>query len=327
MEPARPVMIRFRPATLVDSAHPVAGRETRCGVRFSMLFSALMIGAPLAAGADDAASQAQGDSSSTELSSYAVPAAESILAQTRQPEEERRAARQTKTPLKWPDGKRGKVILMWEHLVDDNAESGGEGDREFEDFTAFVSYKQAHFQVWTGEFTDGAEIGGYLRDRRRSTYSGLYRFRNNFDHVLQFDTEQVLGKGWVSATMLRGIRVLHHDAAVAEAAGTDLRVGEETQFQFGQGFYWYYGDYNFLTSRAVSDPREGGRWTFISSNRFHHSENIYVEPGWIIRTDRSTGWFFGGKIKYFRWLVGDFDRFDWTDTDRTVYSAGVEIPF
>jgi len=262
-------------------------------------------------------------------SASVVGAVSPAFAQVQQQEEERRQARETKEPLKWPDGKRGKVILMWEHLKDENAQAGDEGDREFEDFSAFVSYKQSHFQVWTGEFTDGAQIGGYVRDRRRSTYSGLYRFRNNFDHILQFDTEQILGKGWVATTMLRGLRIQHHDAALREAAaaGGDARVGDEDQLQFGAGFYYYWGDYNFLTSRGVTDPREGGRWTFITSDRFHHSEKIYVEPGWIIRTDRSTGWFFGGKINYFRWLVGDFDRFDWTDVDRTVISAGVEIPF
>jgi hypothetical protein len=93
----------------------------------------------------------------------------------------------------------GKVIIQWDHLVDSN-------DKTFEDFWACVAYKQAHVQLWSGEFTDGAEIGGYLKDHRRSAYAGLYRFRDDFDHVLQFDTEQVLKKGWVLAAMLRGIR-------------------------------------------------------------------------------------------------------------------------
>ncbi len=209
----------------------------------------------------------------------------------------------------WPPGKRGRVIVQWDHLEDSN-------DREFEDFWAFVSYRQAHAQVWSGEFTDGFQIGGYLKDGRRSTYAALYRFRDDFDHVLQFDVEQVLKRGFVQATMLRGIRVIPDD------------TGEDrTQLQFGTGFDWYWGDYNFLTFRAISDPREGGRWSFITGHRFQNGEDFYVEPAFIVRTDRSTGWLVRGRIKYFRWMVGDFDRFDFTDVDRTVYSVGIEIPY
>lgn len=251
----------------------------------------------------------------------ALAAALPAAAQTRLPEEEERIeARRAEPDRRWPEGRRGKVILAWDHLEDSN-------DREFEDYWAFVSYKQFHVQVWSGEFTDGVELGGYLRDHRRSTYAGLYRFRDDFDHVLQFDTEQVLAKGWVLAAMLRGIRIIDFDEKKEEAALSEERLGDEEQLQFGTGFDWYWGDYNFLSFRAISDPREGGRWSFITSHRFHHSEPIYVQPGFIIRTDRSTGWFLQGKIKAFRWLVGDFDRFDFTDVDRTIYSAGVELAF
>jgi hypothetical protein len=223
--------------------------------------------------------------------------------------EERKEIQQTSGPEKWPPGKRGRVILQWDHLDDSN-------DREYEDFWAFVSYKQAHFQVWSGEFTDGFQVGGYLVDSRRSTYGAYYRFRDDIDHILQFDVEQVLTNGFVYAAMLRGIRVIPDD------------TGEDrNQVQFGTGFDWYWGDYNFLTFRAISDPREGGRWSFITAHRFQKNEDLYVQPAFIIRTDRSTGWFLRGKYKYFVWMVGDFDRFDFTDVDRTVVSVGVEIPY
>jgi hypothetical protein len=208
-----------------------------------------------------------------------------------------------------PAAPRGKVILAWDHLKDSN-------DRTFEDFSAFVSYRQSHLQVWSGEFTDGAEIGGYLKDSRRSTYAGLYRFRNRFDHVLQFETEQLLKHGFVLAGMLRGIHVIPDDPSV-----------DENQVQFGTGFDWYRGDYDLLSFRAISDPREGGRWSFVTSYRLHRTEQYYVQPAFVIRTDRSTGWFVQGKIRWFRWMVGRFDRFDFTDVDRTIYSAGVELTY
>ena len=244
------------------------------------------------------------------------------------PEEALRLTRETEAPLHQPEGARGKTILMWEHLKDENDKAGDAGDRSFEDFSAFVSYQQLHLQLWAGESEagDGVEIGGYLKDERRSTYGGLYRFREDATHAVEFDTAQVLGHGWVYTAMLRGIHLLHYDAVVA-AAGKNERVGDKNQLLFGTGFYYYWGDYNFLTARAVTDPREGGRWTFITATRLQPNENIYAELGWIVRTDRATGWFLGGKLNYFRWLVGHFNRFDWTDLDRTVLSAGIEIPF
>ncbi|MCZ6695939.1 MAG: hypothetical protein O7A63_05280 [Acidobacteria bacterium] len=223
--------------------------------------------------------------------------------------DEREEDRREDAKRNWPPGKRGKVIAAWDHIEDSN-------DKEFEDFWAILSYKQSHFQVWSGEYTDGFQFGGYLKDDRRSTYSAFYRYRDDFDHVLQFDVEQVLPRGFVQATMLRGIRIIPDN------------TGEDRyQLQFGAGFDWYWGDYNFLTFRAISDPREGGRWTFITGHRFQRTEDFYVQPAIITRTDGTTGWLIRGKINYFRWMVGDFDRFDYTDIDRTIYSVGVEIPY
>ena len=51
-----------------------------------------------------------------------------------------------------------------------------------------------------------------------------------------------------------------------------------------------------------------------------------MQPGWIIRTDHDTGWFIKGKIDAFVWWIGDYNRFDYADVDRTVIAAGVEIP-
>jgi hypothetical protein len=200
----------------------------------------------------------------------------------------------------------GTIILQWDHLVDSD-------DTTFEDFWGFVSYKQAHVQAWYGDFTKGGEVGGYVKDRRRSTYAGLYRYRKDFDHVVQFDTEQILKKGFVAAGMLRGIHVI-----------PDIITGDRNMVQVGAGFDYYWGDYNFLSVRAISDPREGGRWSFVTSHRFQPDPSFYVQPGIILHTDGSAGWFLQGRYKLFRWGAGKYDRFDFTDTDRTVYSAGLE---
>jgi hypothetical protein len=200
----------------------------------------------------------------------------------------------------------GTAIVQWDHLVDSD-------DTTFEDFWAFLSYKQAHVQAWYGDFTKGGEVGGYLKDGRRSTYAGLYRYRKDFDHVVQFDTEQILKKGFVAAGMLRGIHVIPDNAP-----------GDRNMIQFGAGMDYYWGDYNFLSVRAISDPREGGRWTFVASHRFQRDLSFYIQPGVILHTDGSAGWFLQGRYRIFRWGAGKYDRFDFTDVDRTVYSAGLE---
>ena len=203
-------------------------------------------------------------------------------------------------------GPLGKIILQWDHLIDSD-------DRTFEDYWGFLSYKQMHVQAWDGEFTKGGEIGGFLRDHRRSTYSAFYRYRKDFDHVVELDTEQVLKKGFVLAGILRGIHV------IPDNTGTD-----RDQLQYGSGFDYYWGDYDFFSFRAISDPRAGGRWSFVSSARLQYGEPIYVQPGIVKHTDGSTGWFVNAKYKMLRLSAGKYNQFDWTETDRTIYSVGLE---
>ena len=231
------------------------------------------------------------------------------------PQDDRREDRE-----RWPAGRRWRAIGMWEHFEDS---SGANLDQ----FSGFVAYKQSHYQVWRGEYFDGLEIGGYLRDSRRSTYAALYRFRDNFDHILQFDVEQVVPRGFVVAGSLRLIDIIHHDEKEREAALTGEEVGDDLQAQIGAGFDWYWGDYNFLSFRAISDPREGGRWSFVTTHRFSRTETLYVQPAVILRTDGSTSWFVRGQFGHVLVLVGDFNEFDFTDIDRIVYSAAFEIRF
>jgi len=209
----------------------------------------------------------------------------------------------------WPVGKRGKYGFWWDHYKDSN-------DVSYDDFSGFISYKQVYAQVWSGEYTDGVEFGGYVRDRRKSTYGGFYRWRDGQDHVLQFDTGQALSHGLVWVGSVRYIRIIPEDAD-----------GGQNQVQFGTGLDWYHGDYDFGTFRAISDPREGGRWTFQFSHRFYFGERIYIEPGYLPRTDGTTNWFLRGKVKYLVWLVGDFNQFDFSDIERKQLSLGLEFTY
>jgi hypothetical protein len=195
----------------------------------------------------------------------------------------------------WPVGKRGKVGGWWDHYKDSN-------DVTYDDFSAFMSYKQVYGQVWSGNYTDGVELGGYVRDRRKSTYGGFYRWRDGQDHVVQFDTAQVLSHGLVWVADPR--HPCHPDDAEGPEPGSSRPAST--------------GITATTTSApsAISDPREGGRWTFQFSHRFYRGEWFYLEPAILPRTDGTMNWFLKGKVKYFVWLVGDFSQFDFSDIER-----------
>ena len=229
----------------------------------------------------------------------------------------------------WPAGKRGKYAFWWDHYRDSNG-------NDFDDFSFFISYKQIYTQVWSGQYTDGVEFGGYLKDRRKSSYGGFVRWRDDRDYVAQFDTGQVLGHGLVWVGSVRYIHVIP-DTVDNDADGIpddedgdgvpDPVPGGQNQVQFGTGLDWYHGDYDFGTFRAISDPREGGRWTFQLSHRFYRGEQFYIEPAVLPRTDGELNWFLRGKWKALVWLVGDFNQFDFTDVERKQVSLGLEFAY
>ncbi len=229
----------------------------------------------------------------------------------------------------WVPGKRGKYAFWWDHYRDSN-------DNDYNDFSFFISYKQVYTQVWSGQYTDGVEVGGYVKDHRKSSYGGMVRWRNGQDYVAQFDTGQVLGHGLVWVGSIRFIHVI--PTTVDDDANgipddsngdgiPDGIPGGQNQVQFGTGLDWYHGDYDFGTFRAISDPREGGLWTFQFSHRFYHGPQFYIEPGWLPRTDGTTNWFLRGKYRAFVWLVGDFNQFDFTDIERKQVSLGLEFAY
>jgi len=187
-------------------------------------------------------------------------------------------------------------------------ESGG---REFNDPSIFYSKERFHLQAWFGDLTKGVEIGGYKKSKRGSAYSAFYRFRDDFDHVLHLETEQLTGtKGVVFVLGARYIHALPDD-------------GARNMGQVHIGADRYYGDYNFTSFRAISDPRRSGRWTFVLSNRFA-SATSFLSIGIVPRTDGEVGYFLQAKRRHLLFGAGKYGRFDFTDRSRTIYSLGWE---
>lgn len=198
------------------------------------------------------------------------------------------------------------VIAQTEYFEDSN-------DNTYLDPSVFVGWKQMHAQVWAGEFTKGAQLGGFLRDGRRSTYGAFYRYRQDADHVVDLSTEQLLGKGFVGYAGVRYIQVIDAKA-------------DDTLWQPSVGFDKYYGGYSFFSFRAIHDPRESGRYSFVLANRLGLA-NKYLTLGVAPRTDGEVGWFVQTQWRWLRAGYGRFNQFDFTDLDREAFNIGLQFGF
>ena len=198
------------------------------------------------------------------------------------------------------------TVILQDEYIDDS-----DGDT-FHDPSLFVGYHSLHAQLWYGEFTKGIEVGTFLRDRRRSTYGFWYRFRDDFDHVVEANTEQIIGNGFVLFGALRYIRPIPDSAK-------DKNLLEPIV-----GFDKYYGNYHFFSCRAIRDPREATEYSFVISNRIAF-EDKYVTLGIVPRTDGNTGYFVQAKWRWLRIGYGSFGRFDFTEVDRKTFNVGIEF--
>ena len=228
------------------------------------------------------------------LAAFAIACAEPMIVSSALAEE---------TPARQPT----LLVIQNEYIEDSNGNT-------YHDPSVFVAHGQSHLQVWLGQFTKGFELGHYFRDTRRSTYDVLYRFRDGFDHAIDLSTGQVLSRGFTGVATLRFIRVIPSDAE------------DRNLIQPSLGFDKYYGDYHFAGFRAVQDPTQRDRFTFVLLNRFAGHDR-HVSFGIAPRTDGEVGYMVDTRLKWFRAGFGRFNRFDYTALDRTTFTVGVEARF
>lgn len=187
-------------------------------------------------------------------------------------------------------------------------------DRTFHDKSLRVDYKQAYVVGFLGNWQQGGEAGGYLKDSRRSAYSGYVRVRED-DQSYQLRTEQILKAGFVG--IVEG-RFIHVDEVEKPEDKDDL-------FVFGTGFDWYYGAYNFFSVMTFNDPREGGRYSAVISNTLG-DKNKHLRLGIVPRNDGTQGFF--GLVRY-HWLYAGYSftrEFDYTRYNRRVITLAVKFP-
>ena len=197
--------------------------------------------------------------------------------------------------------------MIFDHLND--------GNRSLNDKSLRIDIDPLYGTVYLGDWQRGVEAGGYLRDHRRSTYSGSFRLREQ-DHSILLGTDQVLGLGFVGKLETRFIHVKEPDPPGSKS---DLLV-------YGIGFDKYYGDYHYFTAVYYNDPRKSGRFSVVISHTFATLNNS-LRIGVVPRSDGKWGYF--GIAKYHWLYLGySFTRdFDFSTFDRQAVSLGAQIPF
>ena len=189
-----------------------------------------------------------------------------------------------------------------------------DGPNDNRDYIFYVVPGQWHAQVELWDYRLGKdqvrpELGGYLKDKRGSSYSALVRLEG--DQRVNFETEtgQVLAGGFVARGLVRVIDDFHGPTSVLWGGGLDR----------------YYGDYSFASASAYRDPRFGGRWTWTLMNRLA-SEHAYLQVGLTPAEARPPGYFAMAK---YHWLVAGYEknsRYDFSNLDNRIYTLGLELP-
>jgi len=204
------------------------------------------------------------------------------------------------------------VTLLNDHILDVN--NGGDNS-SYDDKSARVDYRQIYLTGYLGNFRTGWEGGGYVKDTRKSAYSGYGRFRD-VDRTYQIETDQVLKYGLVGKLEFRYIYLL----------SPETPTDPSNLYVYGAGLDKYYGDYNYLSVEYLNDPRNASRFSVIISNTFA-DEKSSLRLGVVPRSDGTVGYF--GFAKYHWILLGyAFTReIDFSTLDRRVFTFGLQMPF
>jgi hypothetical protein len=186
-------------------------------------------------------------------------------------------------------------------------------DNTMRDVIAYVAPGPFHVQLEYWDFERGGdqfrpELGVHLRDARRSVYTAQWRHERAADRWW-FGTEQVLGGGWVGR---------------AEISPIVSRAATEVVLDAGADYYW--GSYHFAGATLIRDPREGGLWVLPVRIRLATEANDWLQLTVAPASKRSIGWAADGKWRVLRLGVERNSRFDFTDLDNVILTAGVEWP-
>lgn len=201
-----------------------------------------------------------------------------------------------------------RCAILQDVIHDDDAPPARQDD--FLDTTILVAWPRAHVQLTLGSFATGVQAGGFVRDRRGSTYGGALRRRQEgfvADTSLDVESLQKLGR-----TVLGGqVRCFWPD----HPEGDPLLVVPAASVEV------YYRDESFASLRVVRDPRRGTGTSFRIANRLG-TRRAHLEVAVAPRTDGVLNWSVGGRWGLFLLGFGRERDFDFTRLDREVLTFG-----
>jgi hypothetical protein len=153
------------------------------------------------------------------------------------------------------------------------------------------------------------EVGIHLRDRHRSVYTVQWRHELDQERFW-FMTDQVVS-----------------DHLVGRLEVDPIVTSDSTTWVFGGGGDYYWGSYNFLSATLYHDPRGDNLWVVPVRLRLANESNDWVQMTLAPASRRTLGWAFDFKYRWVRAGVERNSRFDFTNLDNVVFTAGFEVPF
>lgn len=187
------------------------------------------------------------------------------------------------------------------------------GGNDMRDELAYFAPGPLHVQLEYWDFARGEdqfrpEVGLHLRDARRSVYTLQWR-HERADERWTLGTEQVLVHGWVG-----------------RAEVSPLVFADSTQVVWDAGVDRYFGSYGFAGATLIHDPRQGGLWVVPARVRLANEANDWVQFTLAPASRRTLGWAVDAKWRIVRLGIERNSRFDFTDVDNVIVTAGIEVP-
>jgi hypothetical protein len=186
---------------------------------------------------------------------------------------------------------------------------------DLRDVLAYWVPGPVHLQLEYWDFVDPdtddqfrPEVGVHLRDARRSVYTLQWRHEHRQDRFWVM-TDQVLGGRWVGRLEV-----------------SPIVAGSSTEWVWAVGADAYWASYSFGQATLIRDPRGGGLWVVPLRVRLASEANDWVQVTVAPASRRTIGWALDVKRGWLRAGVERNNRYDFTDLDNVVFTAGLEIP-
>lgn len=187
------------------------------------------------------------------------------------------------------------------------------GGNDLRDQLVYFAPGPFHVQLEYWDFVHGEdqfrpELGLHLRDARRSVYTLQWRHERK-DERWTLGTEQVLRGPWVG-----------------RAEVSPLFFADSTDVVWDAGADYYFGSYGFAGATLIHDPRQGGLWVLPLRLRCANEANDWLQFTFAPASKRSLGWAADLKWRIVRLGIERNSRFDFTDLDNVIVTAGFEVP-